>query len=178
MFIKRICYPVTSLGPGNRVAIWLTGCNKDCLGCMSPDLKDIHAGKDVSVSRILKVINSINGKIDGITISVGEHFLQSLELLELIQGMKRITEDIIVFSGYDVNEIFERIEFKRIADEIAVIIAGEYIDSLNNKKGLRGSKNQEILILNPQKKYDNLENQTRTMQCYQYEDSVLLIGIP
>ena len=178
MFIKRICYPVTSLGPGNRVAIWLTGCNKNCTGCMSSDLKDMDAGKDISVSKILKVIHSINGKIDGITISGGEPFLQPLELLELIQGMKKITEDIIVFSGYDVNEILERKEYKRIVDEIAILIAGEYVDSLNDKKGLRGSSNQKILILKPHKKYDNLENQTRTMQSYQYEDSVLLIGIP
>ena len=33
MQIDRLLYPVHSLGPGNRLAIWVKGCRKRCFNC-------------------------------------------------------------------------------------------------------------------------------------------------
>ena len=38
MYLDRILYPVTSLGPGKRLCIWVSGCNARCEGCANPEL--------------------------------------------------------------------------------------------------------------------------------------------
>ena len=38
IYVARILYPVKVLGPGNRVGIWLAGCDHKCLGCSNPEL--------------------------------------------------------------------------------------------------------------------------------------------
>ena len=43
--IARIFYPVKTLGPGNRVGIWTTGCLRGCQGCISPELQDYDKEK-------------------------------------------------------------------------------------------------------------------------------------
>ena len=177
MYIKRICYPITSLGPGQRVGIWLTGCKKNCSGCMSPELKDMRAGKSVPVAKIVGFISTIEGKIDGVTISGGEPFLQADELLEFVDGIKSITDDIIVFSGFTLDELSENDTNKKILSKISVLIDGEYIEALNDGKGLRGSSNQKIHLFRNDEKYAALEEQPRVLQSYQYDDKVLLIGI-
>ena len=35
--LNRVHFPVTALGPGRRVGIWLQGCSIRCPGCMSLD---------------------------------------------------------------------------------------------------------------------------------------------
>ena len=38
MNVARILFPVQVLGPGNRIGIWLCGCNRACKGCSNPEL--------------------------------------------------------------------------------------------------------------------------------------------
>lgn len=38
MFVDRIYFPVTTLGPGERVVVWTCGCTKRCPGCANPEL--------------------------------------------------------------------------------------------------------------------------------------------
>lgn len=38
MQIDRLLYPVHSLGPGNRLVIWVRGCKKRCFNCANPEL--------------------------------------------------------------------------------------------------------------------------------------------
>ena len=38
MYVARILYPVKVLGPGNRIGIWVSGCNHRCKGCSNPEL--------------------------------------------------------------------------------------------------------------------------------------------
>ena len=35
--VSRLHFPVTTLGPGRRAAIWLQGCSIHCRGCVSRD---------------------------------------------------------------------------------------------------------------------------------------------
>lgn len=39
MQIDRLLYPVHSLGPGNRLVIWVRGCKKRCFNCANPELQ-------------------------------------------------------------------------------------------------------------------------------------------
>ena len=38
IYIDRIYAPVTTLGPGKRIALWTSGCSKRCEGCANPEL--------------------------------------------------------------------------------------------------------------------------------------------
>ena len=106
MYVKRVCYPIRVLGPGQRLGIWLAGCNKRCLGCMSPELQTTKGSKNIPVKEMEKMFRAIGGQIDGVTISGGEPFLQAKELYKLVDYIKRnITDDIIVFSGYKIEEL-------------------------------------------------------------------------
>ena len=51
LIVHSLAHPVTSLGPGRRVVLWVTGCAKHCEGCMSPEMQDPEAGKAIPVPR-------------------------------------------------------------------------------------------------------------------------------
>ena len=81
MKIGRIYFPVRTLGYGDRVGIWTTGCLLNCTNCISPELQNINAGVELTVDYILDIILNTDKIVDGVTISGGEPFLQKQELL-------------------------------------------------------------------------------------------------
>lgn len=180
MYIKRICYPVKTLGPGRRVAIWMTGCEKRCKGCMSPELQNMKNGNDYSIEEIMYMLEKIEDRIDGFTISGGEPFLQAKELYLLVNSIcNSFTDDIIVYSGYSLKELMDTTDdnIEKSLSKIAVLIDGEYVDELNDGIGLRGSNNQNVHIFKYEDKYNNLETQPRSLQSFRYNNQILLVGI-
>jgi anaerobic ribonucleoside-triphosphate reductase activating protein len=180
MFIKRIIFPIKTLGPGNRVGIWVTGCNRSCEGCMSPELQSQSNGVELTIDQILNVINQIDQPIQGFTISGGEPLLQSEELSRLIRLLNQnYSKDIILFTGYVFEELreFGLESINSILENISVLIDGPYISSLNDGIGLRGSSNQRIHILENCADYNELNTQRRTLQSFRYNGKILLIGI-
>lgn len=151
MNIARILYPVRVLGPGNRIGIWICGCNRACPGCSNPELWSERPEYEISIDQLMKLINTIkkSNSIDGFTITGGEPMNQSKDLSVLVDRLSDISEDILVYSGYRLDELKNRDnETQSILDKIAVLIDGEYIEEKNNGSRLRGSSNQEIHILN------------------------------
>lgn len=71
---------------------------------------------------------------------------QAKELLELVKLLRLINSDILVFSGYTHQELLKNTTQREILNEIAVLVDGPYIESLNNALPLRGSSNQNILL--------------------------------
>ena len=84
MQIDRLLYPVHSLGPGNRLVIWVRGCKKRCFNCANPELQFFNPKSEISMPIIKDTICEIGEKFDGITITGGEPFCQAKELLDLI----------------------------------------------------------------------------------------------
>lgn len=145
--IARIMFPVKTLGPGNRLAIWFSGCNKKCNGCANPELWENENSPVISTNVIMDSINTILNSdypdIDGITITGGEPFLQETALENLLIKLNSITDDILVFTGYKRDEIPNL----KILNYISVLIDGPYIEEQNNGHPLKGSDNQEIYYL-------------------------------
>lgn len=179
MRIKRICYPIKVLGPGNRVGIWTTGCNFSCAGCISPELRDFNSGKDMSIEQIIETIQKIDAPIDGFTISGGEPFEQAEALFELLKKLNSFTDDIIIYSGYYLEELMRKIpDFDKYTSLFSVLIDGRYVDELNSGTGLKGSDNQNIIIFKNPEKYEHLNNCKRELQIMNYnKSSTLVIGI-
>ena len=178
--LGRMYYPVKALGPGNRVGIWMNGCNRGCVGCISPELQIYDASKEVTVNELMQMIQHIEAQIDGFTISGGEPFLNPAVLNVLVQSLASICDDILIYTGYTIEEL--RAQKNEAVDSVlntcAALIDGPYIKELNDDKGLRGSSNQRCLIFKYHDRYKGIETSDRTLQNIMYGNKVLTIGIP
>ncbi len=150
MYIARILYPVRVLGPGKRVGIWFAGCKHRCKGCSNPELWEFEEKYRTSIEVIMRLINSIGEKdeIEGFTITGGDPFEQPDSLNILLDEIRKINDDIIVYTGYEFKELPTSIVTKT-----AVIIDGKYIEEQNHETALKGSDNQNIIIVD--NKYQN-----------------------
>ncbi len=178
--VARIYYPVKTLGPGQRIGIWTAGCNRNCPGCISPELKSVEAGKELSTDEIIGIIRRIGKSSDGFTISGGEPFLQADALCDLIEKLTLISDDILIYTGFTLNELLDRHD--RCVDRIialsAAIVDGPYVDELNDGIGIRGSSNQKLHVFRHHELYRGLDACKREIQTVLYGNSMLTIGIP
>lgn len=183
MQVDRLLFPVTALGPGNRLAMWMIGCHKRCKKCANPELQMFDKTKDISVEYLKNMILKIGiERIDGITISGGEPFAQPFELKKFLQKISSKVEDILVFSGYTYEELL-KIQDSNVQEcfkYIGVLISGEYIDEKNdNKTALIASTNQKMYYFreNLRKKYKKYMDGGRQIQNVFWKDELMSIGI-
>lgn len=184
MNIARILYPVKVLGPGNRIGIWVSGCPRRCHGCINPELWEQRPEFEITIDRLRAVISGIalEHQVDGFTISGGEPMAQPEDLDALVRNLIMVSKDILVYSGFKYDELKEQgsENIQSILDSIAVLIDGQYVEELNNDVILRGSENQNIIILNDQfrAKYENyLETSHNQIQNFTTTDGVVSVGI-
>ena len=185
MKIDRIIYPITSLGPGNRIAIWTVGCSKHCKKCSNPELWDANGKKDVSADRILRFVTDIMEKetVDGITFTGGDPFEQPNDLLYLVEKLHPLCKDILIYTGFTEDSLFKRLtrdEIRTVQKNIAVLIDGPYIDKKNDGKCcLRGSTNQRLIFYDDSLHalYDDYLKKGRTLQNVYVNQRVISVGI-
>lgn len=184
MNLARILYPVQVLGPGNRIGIWLCGCNRACKGCSNPELWIKRDEFEIDVANVASLIRKVAEShiVDGFTISGGEPFQQADELLLLLSYLTPISTDILIYTGYRLEELRElnSESVNGILDSAAVVVDGAYIEDLNDNSVLRGSSNQQIYILNPEhedlyRKY--LANTQNQIQNFSTTNGVVSVGI-
>ncbi|TEB07770.1 anaerobic ribonucleotide reductase-activating protein [Pelotomaculum schinkii] len=184
MNVARILYPVKVLGPGNRIGIWLCGCSRECAGCSNPELWHMRDEYEISVSQLLNLITEIanNRYVDGFTITGGEPMDQSQELAVFIKYIKKISDDILIYSGYTIDALYKKDapDMGSILNSIAILIDGAYIEDRNNNTPLVGSDNQKINILNYRYKerYEKyLSTINNQIQNFTTTDGVISVGI-
>lgn len=179
--IDRIFYPVKTLGYGERLGIWTIGCPRQCKNCSNPELQTAQPDKTVSVEFIVEKIEQLRDKIDGITITGGDPFYQPEPIKELLAKIHSLgIEDVLVYTGYTYEEIFENSIFKQLLPYIGVLVDGPYKDKLNDNISIRGSSNQNIYILKPSlsNRYRNVDNWKRESQLIVSDDRLYAVGIP
>lgn len=177
MYVARVLYPVEVLGPGKRVGIWFDGCPRRCNGCSNPELWDFMERYKTTPETIYKLINELSKQheIDGFTLTGGDPIFQAEDMQKLIYLIKKISNDIIVYTGYKKEEI----EPQYLKD-VTLLIDGEYIEELNDNSFLKGSSNQRTYILdeNKQQKYESyLEGGENQIQNFFTSDGVVSVGI-
>lgn len=178
--VARIYFPVKTLGPGQRVGIWTAGCNRNCIGCISPELQSVKAGQALSSREIIEIIRRIGRVPDGFTISGGEPFLQIKALCDLIEELVLVADDVLIFTGYTLNELVGRHDDRidRVISLCSAIVDGPYVDELNDGIGLRGSSNQKLHVFKHYERYSGLDTGKREVQTVLYGNKLLTIGIP
>lgn len=185
MRVARVLYPVHSLGPGERIVIWVQGCDRRCDGCANPELWDKNKVIDIPLSFLIGMVRSAikNYKLTGITITGGEPFLQSKELSTLLKSINDICSDILVFSGYTYQQLVysQDKDIHDFLNGISVLIDGPYLKEKNLSEKLRGSRNQNMLFLDPKIKdqyneYIHNKHEKRFEQFFA-EDGIISVGI-
>lgn len=178
--IAEITTNARSLGPGKRFALWVQGCPFNCKGCISQDWIPMKVASMIDIQQVARWIIESPG-IEGISLSGGEPFLQGSALAELLEIVRseRPELNVIVFTGFKMEQLIWP-EAEAFLKYIDVLIAGVYIEKLNDNKGLRGSSNQQIIHLSNRLLHqkDHFENGPRALE-FQVDDSgVLMVGIP
>lgn len=177
MYVARILYPVEVLGPGKRIGIWFCGCPHKCKGCSNPELWEFQEKYKTSLEAILTLIETIakEHQVDGFTITGGDPMYQAADLQKLIMHLCKISSDILVYTGYEIEEVP-----KEYLHNISVLIDGRYIEERNNNCLLRGSDNQRIHILDSDmgSKYSlYLQNASNQIQNFSTSDGIVSVGI-
>lgn len=182
--INKVHFPVTTLGYGRRLGIWVQGCSIRCEGCLSKDTWARCSEYDIAIDRFLASCRNWIRECDGVTISGGEPFDQPEALAHLLSGIRDVCRgDILVYSGYSHRVLIKR--HQSILEHIDVLISGPFMKNKSASLVLRGSDNQRISLLTPlarecypididRKKCDK----QRMMDLQVFPDRAFMAGIP
>ena len=189
--VNRLHWPVTVLGPGRRVGIWVQGCSIECPGCVSRDtwppmsLDDRIAVPELIARIDMLVDRGPDGPVDGVTLTGGEPFDQADALDGLLGALRSWLDqrgapsaDLLVYTGYDepaARELAPRAF--ALAD---AVIAGPYVAA---QPGTRwwGSGNQRLITRddNTAARYESaLREAPPQLQVAVDQGQAFIIGVP
>jgi anaerobic ribonucleoside-triphosphate reductase activating protein len=150
--VNKAHFPVTVLGPGRRIGIWVQGCSIGCKGCVSQDTWEQDPGRNMTVAQLLTWCKQASGgQFDGVTISGGEPFDQPAALAALLDGLQAwrnkagLDFDILCYSGYPLATLQKN--HAALLAKLDAIIPEPFVDKLPLTQLWRGSSNQPLVPL-------------------------------
>jgi len=172
-FVKR----TEIYGPGMRSAIWVQGCTLACKGCWNTHMWSKKGGEDRSVIELHEQLMKIEEN-EGITLLGGEPLQQSEEVLELIKLQKAAGRTVMLYSGYEPEEL-DSVQ-QECVDNSDIVILGRYKEELRNTKlRWRGSENQ--VLYSPTGRYtveDFPDGETEISVHIDADGKLLITGYP
>ena len=175
--LNRLHFPVSTLGFGQRVALWVQGCSLQCPGCISHDTWEPNRGQ-VPFSQLTATIEPWLEQSDGLTISGGEPFEQPEALARLLAWWRqRHRGDILVFSGMSWERLCKH--HSDVLAQIDVVVSDPFLASAGHDLPLRGSDNQRLHRLTPlaEEHYAVIADQRVLDLCWD-GNRVWMAGIP
>jgi anaerobic ribonucleoside-triphosphate reductase activating protein len=184
ILINKVHFPITTLGFGSRVGIWMQGCSIRCPGCVSRDTWRSAVEHSTTVEDVLSACAPWLRQADGVTISGGEPFDQPEALCELVGQLRAASRgDLLVYSGYPHARLFA--EHTEILRQIDVLISEPFLAEKGQTLTLRGSDNQRAFLLSDlaHRRYPaDLDRQDwpaqRRLDLMLEEETVWMVGIP
>src|SRR5215470_20289653 len=135
-------------GPGARAVLWLQGCTLGCPGCFNPETHDFARARSRTVEELIACLLGLRERIEGVTISGGEPLQQPRPLLHLLRRLRQSSDlSVLLFSGYDWEEIRGHAARSAIVPYVDVLLAGRYHAEQRLARGLRGSINKTLHFL-------------------------------
>lgn len=190
--LNRVHYPVTTLGPGVRLGLWVQGCTLACPGCVSQDTWDAEGAARRDVDLVLDEVRRlvVDDRLDGVTISGGEPFQQPAALTELVLGLRSWLDeagddgDLLCYTGYSFEEANHRAP--GVVGAIDALISEPYRRGAGPGDAWRGSANQPLTLLTDRarRRYpvgsgkQTAADEQRRMQVSVEDGQIWLIGIP
>jgi anaerobic ribonucleoside-triphosphate reductase activating protein len=187
--VSRVHHPVTTLGHGRRIGLWMQGCTIGCQGCIARDTWDAAGGRTTEVAELIdRVVGLVRkGRLDGVTISGGEPFEQPAALLRLVAGISAETGeldwpvDLLCYSGMAETRLRRR--YREVLGYLDALIPEPFVESHKDTARWRGSANQRIVCLSELgiQRYSEVDTEfqpARSMQLSIENGQIWLIGIP
>jgi anaerobic ribonucleoside-triphosphate reductase activating protein len=150
--LNKAHWPVTVLGPGRRIGLWLQGCTIHCPGCVSQDTWPRDARKAIAVTDLVAWCRRVSeGAPDGVTISGGEPFEQAAGLQALLSRLAAwrreagLDFDLLCYSGLPLRVLEKR--HPKVLALLDAVIPEPYVDHLPQGGAWRGSANQPLVPL-------------------------------
>ena len=135
-------------GPGIRFTIFVQGCPHNCKGCHNPHTHDFKGGTIVDTQELFEKIKS-NPLLDGVTFSGGEPFCHAQALSGLGRQIKELGLDIITYTGYTFEQLYEKREenhWNELLEVTDFLIDGPFIlEQKDWEIKFRGSSNQRYI---------------------------------
>jgi anaerobic ribonucleoside-triphosphate reductase activating protein len=183
--VGQICYPVTALGYGQRVGIWLQGCSIRCAGCLAKDTWEPNPLGSMRVVDLVALCATLVGDqpLDGVTITGGEPTDQADSLGELVSLLRHwlderpLAGDIMCYTGRTPAELMDT--YGGVAGLFDVVVAGPFVGSLPSTDNLTGSGNQEVLLLTSRGRERYMRRRARRRVQLSLEgDALVTISVP
>jgi anaerobic ribonucleoside-triphosphate reductase activating protein len=190
ILLNKAHFPVTVLGPGCRIGLWLQGCTIRCKGCVSQDTWPADPARAIPVKSIVDWCKRVaKDGFDGITISGGEPFDQPKALATLLDGLitwrtaAGLDFDILCYSGHPLKTLQKK--HAKLLARLDALIPEPYADGRPLGHLWRGSDNQTLVPLSDRGRvrYETAiaapqaESEKR-MQVAVEDGRLWLIGIP
>ena len=133
-------------GPGFRLTVFTQGCIHNCPGCHNPKTHDFNGGYDIDTDAIILQAKE-NILLDGVTLSGGEPFCQSVPCIEIAKGAKQLGLNVWCYTGYTFEELLSGDEeWLQLLKQIDVLVDGRFeIDKKSLNCKFRGSSNQRLI---------------------------------
>lgn len=150
--LNRVIAPITTLGPGRRLGIWVQGCTLACPGCASVDTWDAAGGFAIGVGDLAAALAERiqHDELSGLTLTGGEPFQQAgacAHLLDQVVSAVAQPLDVVVFTGYTYRAA------ARISPTLVAladgVVCGRYRREQAGDDLLLGSTNQQIVWADP-----------------------------
>ena len=176
MNIRGYCLSKVN-GPGLRFVLWTQGCSKGCKNCFNPETWSFEKYKSLTPLEIFELIK--NSNVSGVTITGGDPLEQPEELLELLILLEslNLSNGIILFTGYTIDEINKDFLLRKSLNYIDVLIDGRFEKDQRISSSLRGSENQNIIYFSSKIKEEEL-NIDQEVEVFLEGDKISVTGFP
>jgi anaerobic ribonucleoside-triphosphate reductase activating protein len=183
--LARVLAPVTVLGPGSRIALWVQGCGLACASCASVDTWDSAGGAVLPVARaadlVVEQVRALG--LNGITISGGEPTDQGRSLTALLDQVRRALAprdiDVLVFTGRTFPAA--RTVAPALVATADCVVSGPYRADRPADGRLLASDNQELSFRTPdvERRYRRwLAASGPSLQVTADDRDLYLVGLP
>lgn len=178
----RLC--TESEGPGKRLAIWVQGCERRCLGCCNPNMQEFKRNIVVDTKDLSALIHNTmqRDEIEGLSFIGGEPILQAEGLSEIAMWAHSVGLTVLVFTGYLYDELknMNNESVDKLLKNTDLLVDGTYIqEEYDTARDWVGSKNQKVHFLSdaykPGIEYEKQEHQ---MELLISEKDILINGWP
>ena len=128
----------------------------------------------------MELVRSVSDSapVDGFTLTGGDPMEQP-EIAGLLPELREISGDILLYTGYTLEQLREMPGASGVLENVSVLIDGEYIAERNTGCPLRGSDNQRVIFLDESLRavYEEYMRQGNMIQNFTVENSVVSVGI-
>jgi FMN phosphatase YigB (HAD superfamily) len=128
-------------GVGNRIVVYLQGCDIRCNNCHNQKTWNKLDGKFMTVRRLVSdALLKMSSRARSVTISGGEPLTQSKALLTLLSAFELAGVDVCLYTGHEFDKVSEQIK-----NLVHYLKTGPFVHMLETTtKGYYGSTNQKF----------------------------------